>query len=131
MPPWYTVVTAPLADAIIDIKVKEQSIENMMKGKMIFEPPRYMSVNRCCEQLMEVEADHGQGLCGPDQLAVGVSRVGSPDQQIVYGTLAELAKVDFGTPLHSLVLVADVDHIEQAVLDSYKINESTPRLSEE
>jgi hypothetical protein len=32
--------------AAVDIKVKEQSIENLMKGRKIFEPPRYMTVNQ-------------------------------------------------------------------------------------
>ena len=27
---------------LLDIKVKEQTVENLMKGNKIFEPPRYM-----------------------------------------------------------------------------------------
>lgn len=37
-----------------DIKVKEQTVENLMKGRPIFEPPRYMTVNQAAQQLMEV-----------------------------------------------------------------------------
>lgn len=40
---------------LLDIKVKEQSIENMVRGRKIYEPPRYMTVNQCIEQLLEVE----------------------------------------------------------------------------
>ncbi len=29
---------------LLDIKVKEQSLENMARGRKIYEPPRYMSV---------------------------------------------------------------------------------------
>ncbi|KAK1896503.1 Diphthine methyl ester synthase [Dissostichus eleginoides] len=32
---------------LLDIKVKEQSIENMMRGKKIFEPPRFMTLVSC------------------------------------------------------------------------------------
>ncbi|XP_039204410.1 diphthine methyl ester synthase isoform X3 [Crotalus tigris] len=39
---------------LLDIKVKEQSVENLMRGKKIFEPPRYMSVNQAAEQLLAV-----------------------------------------------------------------------------
>lgn len=40
---------------LLDIKVKEQSVENLLKGNKIFEPPRYMSVNQAIKQLLLVE----------------------------------------------------------------------------
>jgi hypothetical protein len=53
-------------------------------------------------------------------LAFGVSRLGQSDQQIVSGTLAELLSVDFGAPLHSLVLAApEIHEIEQAMFEYY------------
>ncbi|XP_062437759.1 diphthine methyl ester synthase isoform X1 [Rhea pennata] len=39
---------------LLDIKVKEQSLENLMKGRKIYEPPRYMSVNQAAEQLLTI-----------------------------------------------------------------------------
>ena len=42
-------------DNFEDIKVKEQSIENMARGRKIYEPPRYMSVNEAVDELMEIE----------------------------------------------------------------------------
>ncbi|EDQ86874.1 uncharacterized protein MONBRDRAFT_33663 [Monosiga brevicollis MX1] len=116
---------------LVDIKVKEQSIENLIKGRKIFEPPRYMTVNQCAKQLLEVEEKYGEGVCGPDSLAVGVARVGCTDQRIVFGTLSELVTVDFGPPLHSLVVIGETDEIEREVLDMYKIDDSTPRVAEE
>ena len=53
---------------LLDIKVKEQSIENMMKGNKIFEPPRYMSVNRCLEQLLECEENRQEGVLGDERI---------------------------------------------------------------
>lgn len=58
-----------------DIKVKEQSVENLMRGRKIYEPPRFMTVRQCCQQLMEVEAGKQLGLCGPDTRAFGLARV--------------------------------------------------------
>jgi diphthine synthase len=99
-----------------------------------------MTVNQCCEQLLEVEAKRGLGLefvaclcscsgiCREESLAVGVARVGQEDQRIVYGTLEELRTVDFGAPLHSLVLIGETDEIEQEMLDTFRVTESTPRL---
>ncbi|KAK3726570.1 hypothetical protein QZH41_011032, partial [Actinostola sp. cb2023] len=39
---------------IADIKVKEQTIENMMRGRKIYEPPRYLSVSDAVKQLLEI-----------------------------------------------------------------------------
>ncbi|MBZ3877909.1 Diphthine methyl ester synthase [Sciurus carolinensis] len=39
---------------LLDIKVKEQSLENLIKGRKIYEPPRYMRVNQAAQQLLEI-----------------------------------------------------------------------------
>ncbi|KAI7833116.1 diphthine synthase [Kickxella alabastrina] len=99
---------------LLDIKVREQSIENMMRGRQIFEPPRYMSINLAIEQLLEVEEKRQQKAYTKDTLAVGVSRLGSDDQIIKAGTLKQLLTEDFGAPLHSLVLVGSRLHLLEA-----------------
>lgn len=69
-------------------------------------PPssRYMSINSALQQLLEVEATRNGGAYGPETTAVGMSRLGSPDQQIVAGSMQQLLDVDFGPPLHCLVI---------------------------
>ena len=51
----------------------------------------------------------GTSLLPPDRtLAMSLSRIGTPTQCIISGTLAELASLpasDFGGPLHSVVIV--------------------------
>ncbi|KAJ5937704.1 Diphthine methyl ester synthase [Penicillium verhagenii] len=42
---------------LLDIKVKEQSMENLARGRRIYEPPRYMTVAQCAQQMLEVEED--------------------------------------------------------------------------
>lgn len=91
--------------ALLDIKVKEPNYEAMSKGKVQWMPPRFMSINTAIEQLLEVEEKEGKGLSTPETRAVGMARLGQPTQLIVYGTLAELRRVDFGPPLHTLALV--------------------------
>jgi len=94
---------------LLDIKVKEQSEENLARGRKIYEPPRYMSIPVAVKQLLEVESIRKEGiLTGDRTLAIGMSRVGSADQNIVAGTLQQLADSSedkFGPPLHSLVIV--------------------------
>jgi diphthine synthase len=36
---------------LLDIKVKEQSDENLARGRKIYEPPRFMSTQVACDQL--------------------------------------------------------------------------------
>lgn len=104
---------------LLDIKVKEQSRENMAKGVLKYEPPRFMTVNQCIEQLLEVEEKQQGGAYSKDTVCVGVARVGQETQQIVSGTMAELLKIDFGAPLHSFVIPGDLHFLESSMLDHF------------
>ncbi|KAL4952469.1 Diphthine synthase [Aspergillus filifer] len=111
---------------LLDIKVKEQSLENMARGRLIYEPPRYMTVAQCASQMLETEEERQEGAWGPDSLAVGAARVGAPDQQLVAGTLKELSEVDFGRPLHSLVLLGRRAHdLEKDYIRQFAVDEAT------
>ncbi|KAJ5614009.1 Diphthine methyl ester synthase [Penicillium herquei] len=111
---------------LLDIKVKEQSIENMARGRRIFEPPRYMTVAQCAQQMLEVEEDRKEGVYSPDSLAMGAARVGAPDQKLVVGTLTELAEVELGAPLHSVVLLGRRTHdLERDYIRQFAVNEET------
>jgi diphthine synthase len=89
---------------LLDIKVKEPNLESLARGKIVYEPPRFMTVAQCAEQMVEVEEKRQGQICGKEKLAVGVARLGSANEQIVAGTLEELTTADLGKPLHSLVL---------------------------
>jgi diphthine synthase len=83
-----------------------------------------MSIATACEQLLEIEEQEGMGICSPSTLAVGLARVGADDEKIVAGTLEELKDVDFGGPLHSLVLVGkNVHELELEYLRGFIVNE--------
>ena len=95
---------------LLDIKVKEQSWEDLARGRKVFQPPRYMTTAQCAAQMLEVEEDRQEGIFGPESLAIGAGRVGSREQRLVCGTLKQLSKVDLGPPLHSLVLLGKRTH---------------------
>lgn len=95
---------------LLDIKVKEQSLANLARGRKIYEPPRFMTVAQCASQMLETEEERGEGVCGPQTLAVGVARVGARDQKMAAGTLKQLSGIDLGAPLHSLVLLGKRTH---------------------
>ncbi|KAH7591747.1 hypothetical protein J7297_00424 [Nakaseomyces glabratus] len=95
---------------LLDIKVKEQSLENMARGRLIYEPPRYMSIAQCCQQLLEIEELRAEKAYTADTPVVGISRLGSPTQSFKAGTIKELAEYDAGEPLHSLVILGRQSH---------------------
>lgn len=111
---------------LLDIKVKEQSLENMARGRKIYEPPRYMTVAQCAQQMLEIEQDKQEGVCSADSLAIGCARVGADDQVFACGTLQELSNIDLGPPLHSVVLVGKRAHeLEKDYLKGFAINQDT------
>jgi diphthine methyl ester synthase len=110
---------------LVDIKVKEQSLENMARGRLIYEPPRYMTVGQCAVQMLETEEDREEGVYGPDSLAIGAARVGGKTEKFVSGTLEELCSTDeeLGPPLHSLVLLGQRTHeLEHEFVRHFAVN---------
>jgi diphthine synthase len=106
----------------------------MNRGRLIYEPPRYMSPYTAFKQILLTEsqrhptpekaaalakqaADDDEpappaptpSLLPPSKtLALSLSRIGTPTQRIISGTLEELASLpeeEFGDPLHSVVIV--------------------------
>ncbi|XWS71229.1 hypothetical protein CRYUN_Cryun03dG0120900 [Craigia yunnanensis] len=104
-----------------DIRVKEPTLESLCRGRKQYEPPRYMSINTAIEQLLEVEQKHGESAYDEDTDCVGFARLGSEDQMIVAGTMRQLQMVDFGKPLHCLVIVGKTHPVEEEMLEFYKI----------
>lgn len=108
---------------LLDIRVKEPTMESLMKKRREYEPPRFMSCAVAAEQLVKIV----EGLPGAvdehdlqkDTLAIGVARVGHETQKIVACSLEQMQSTDLGTPLHSLVIPAaelhplELEYIEQ------------------
>ncbi|ETI25617.1 diphthine synthase [Cladophialophora carrionii CBS 160.54] len=111
---------------LLDIKVKEQSLENMARGRKIYEPPRYMTVSQCAQQMLEIEEEKRESVYSEDSLAIGCARVGADDQKFACGTLRELCDVDLGPPLHSLVLLGQRAHeLEKDYIKKFAENQET------
>lgn len=106
---------------LLDIKMKEQSEENLFQGKLIYEPPRFMTVCQALAQLQEVEARMNTGLVDPERTIVVIARLGSNDQVIIVCSIKEALNNDFGAPLHSLIIPSRKLHeIELEALKYYR-----------
>lgn len=115
---------------LLDIKVKEPTLESLMKKKREYMPPRFMSVAEAAEQLHQiiVRKRNDEGL-RDEQLAyteeslfVGVARVGHETQQVVACSLEKMRQFDLGSPLHSLILPAKHLHpLETEYLEQFLV----------
>ncbi|KAK0375884.1 diphthine synthase [Colletotrichum melonis] len=113
---------------LLDIKVKEQSLEDMARGRRVYQPPRYMTVGQCAAQMLEIEEDKKEGVYTPDSLAIGAARVGGKTEKYVAGTLKELCDTDeiLGGPLHSMVLLGRRAHeLERDYIREFAVNNET------
>jgi len=116
---------------LLDIKVKEQSEENLARGRKIFEPPRFMSSAVACQQLLEVvavrgkeEEKGGEPRLGQESQVVCLARVGTQSQVLLTTSLEHGASTDLGPPLHSLIIPGHCHFLEQEALDLWKSKES-------
>lgn len=105
---------------LLDIKVKEPSLESLARGKKVYEPPRYMTINQAVEQLLEIDRTLDVGELNEDSMVIAVARMGQKDQQIVYASIRYMLAANFGAPLHSLIIPARQLHFhEEEVLAYY------------
>lgn len=58
---------------------------------------------------------------GADSLCIGVARLGSDDQKIVAGPMKKLLDVDFGPPLHCLIIVGETHPVEEEMIEFHMI----------
>ena len=126
---------------LLDIKVKEKSVENLIKGRDIYEKPRFMSVSQACAQLIEIIKESKQAetkefesddadmflnefvksnVITAATIGVGLARVGKDDQEIVVDTILNLAEIhSLGQPLHSLIIAGKLHPLEAEFLKLY------------
>jgi len=123
---------------LLDIKVKERTVENMMRGKNIFEPPRFMSTQQAARQLLEIvknrrltkelsEQNTGtennvKNHLDENTICIAVARIGSEDQKLTATSLHHIKDVDMGPPLHSLIIPSTLHHIEKDFINTYALN---------
>ena len=108
---------------LLDIKTAEPSKEDLLKQakgiNVPSQPPRFMTIAQAITILLKLENQEQKNIISQETLAVGVARLGHPDQQIIAGTLQELQKMDFKEPLHSLIIPAKLQVVEEEALDFY------------
>ncbi|GFO10836.1 diphthine methyl ester synthase-like [Plakobranchus ocellatus] len=120
---------------LLDIKMKEQTIENLMKGRPIYEPPRFLSASQACQQLLDIvnrrdDDKKTHSDLTPTTVCVAVARVGASDQKIAVATLEEMCTVDMGNPLHSLVIPGHMHPLEVQMLKLFAVSDHVRNILE-
>ncbi|SNX83996.1 probable DPH5 - diphthamide methyltransferase [Melanopsichium pennsylvanicum] len=83
--------------ALSDIKVREQSAQDMSRGILRYQDPRYMLIPQLISQILSAARSHSVDYLHPDHtLAIALCRMGSEEERIVSGTLQEL--LDMANP---------------------------------
>lgn len=109
---------------LLDIKVKEPTLESLMRKRKEYLPPRFMSVQEAATQILTIvekkDALEKNTVLNEKSLCVGLARVGHDSQQIVVSTLRQMSSTDMGGPLHSMVIPAkDMHPLEVEFLQQY------------
>lgn len=80
---------------------------------------KYMTVAEGVNLLLAAEEKHKKGVLSEKTFAVGVARLGGR-RKIVFAPLEKLAKIDFGCPLHALIIPGKLHFIEEEALEQWK-----------
>ncbi|CAK5081858.1 unnamed protein product [Meloidogyne enterolobii] len=107
---------------LLDIKIKEQSLENILRKRNEYEKPCFLTCSQAAKQIIKlIERNKGNLVVNADIFVVGIARIGWDDQKIVYATLQQLAfEVDMGLPLHSLIIPSfELHPLEKEMLNSF------------
>lgn len=110
---------------LLDIKVAEPSREDLLKGNNNPQPPRFMTIQQGIDVLRRLEAKHGLGVITDDTIVIGVARLGGVNNvpEICSGKIKDLVDVDFGRPMHSLIVPApDLHHMEEEMLHQWCVS---------
>lgn len=73
---------------------------------------RYMSVSEAVEILEKLSAEDNTHI----PLYVGMARAGSPEPVVIAGSAQKMLNADFGSPLHILVIPAQLHPVEEEYL---------------
>lgn len=104
---------------LLDIKVKEESKENLKNEKKVYEKERYMTINEALKVLLKIEDKRKEKILSEDTMVVGCARIGNNNFKIKYGKIKDILKEDFGEPLHCLIIPAKLHFVEEEALELY------------
>ncbi len=80
-----------------------------------------MDVQTAIGVLLKMEEKKKERIFTQDTKLVVLSRLGSRNKSILYGSISKLKSIDFGDPPHSLVMPAELEHHEKEFLELFEV----------
>ena len=91
---------------------------------------RFMTVNEAIEILLKIAAEKEKGdkrqnkdVFTKETMCVGCARLGG-DYKIAYGKAIDLMDVDFGKPLHCLIVPGKLHFVEEEMLEGWRVEKN-------
>jgi len=81
---------------------------------------KFLTVNDAIRYLLRVEMKRNEKVFTEKTMCLGAARIGYPSQMIKYGSARELLKIDFGKPVHSLVVTSKLHFMEEEMLRMWR-----------
>ncbi|KAI6188351.1 GPI mannosyltransferase 1 [Aphelenchoides besseyi] len=113
------------------LDIKNSKTKLLFMNRKIYEPPRFLTCAVAATQLLEIvqkgTSKAQEYAITEDTKVVGLARIGWETQKIAYCSLKQMAELDLGPPLHSLIIPSHHLHpLEEDVLNTFK--KQNPRV---
>ena len=99
------------------IENKERGLHTLVYLDIKIAEGRYMTGGEAAEKLIQ-NRDH-EDINMREEVGVVVARAGSQNPYVVLGKLKHLAKMDFGNPLHLMIIPGELHHMEMEAMQSF------------
>ena len=99
---------------------KAQKLHTLLLLDIDAEHNSYMTIREAIEYLLGIEDKRKESVFTRATRCVGVARLGSENPEIIYGTADELLQLDFGEPLHTLIIPSELHFIEEEALNQWR-----------
>ena len=80
------------------------------------EEEKFLSVNDAIRYLLKAELKRNERVFSEKTLCVGCARIGSESQVIKAGAAKDLLKLNFGKPVHCLIVTGKLHFMEEDAL---------------
>jgi len=100
---------------------KKQGLHTLVLLDIKRDLDKYMSVNECLKQFLEIEEERKESVINNELMVVGCARLGSNNFKIKYGKVSALLNEEFGDPLHCLIVPGKMHFMEEDMLTQWKM----------
>jgi len=84
------------------------------------ESRKYMNIKDAINVLLDLEKKKKKKIFNENTLCIGCARLSSVDQIIKVGSAKKLLKVNFGSPVHCLIVPGKMHFLEEEALEMWK-----------